>query len=176
VFHRISNWHYYPLVEDLLENGISDAIDPYEHRCQQISFFSRCLSTEEYIEEDMTYVEMLESKKDLSDYFAFEKKLIDFFIDISKKSKIVLLDIRSRPGKPILTSKQTVKWKQFDSPGLINKTITKGLREEYQYDFFLPEHHTIIVSNYDLTWPIFMLKPYSDFAVREASRHQLYVW
>lgn len=129
-------------IYDFLEDNISQ-----EHQVLFFSFHDHWLTYEETVSTLMSYNNMVEDSVALKEYEKFEQKIASLFNELYKNYNLYTIKIED----------DNEQIYGFDSFSEIENIIRNGLQEKEQLNIIISELKTVILSNYDLTWPVYTL-------------------
>jgi hypothetical protein len=134
-------------IYDFLEDNIS-----IQHSVFSFSFHSHWLDYEETISVPMSYNEMISKNSNLDKYNGFRNNLIKLFNYLYKNFSLY----------SIIITEDEEELYSFESFNEVKNKLDSLLEEKEQVNIIISELSLVILSNYDLTFPVYVLNKDSD--------------
>lgn len=134
-------------IYDFLEDNI-----PIQHSVFSFSFHSHWLDYEETISVPMSYNEMISKNSNLDKYNGFRNNLIKLFNYLYKNFSLY----------SIIITEDEEELYSFESFNEVKNKLDSLLEEKEQVNIIISELSLVILSNYDLTFPVYVLNKDSD--------------
>jgi hypothetical protein len=129
------------------------------HQVIYLCIYDHWLTESEYISTPMYFQDFQEKGRE-DDYINYENNFLSFF-ETLYSDNIFTLDWDT-PAQPII------------NPQKLCKEVKHALRTENSLCFIIPNNNTVIISNHDMTWPVYLFPPYSKYVEIAARTSGLY--
>lgn len=129
-------------IYDFLEDNLFK-----DHKVFFFSFHSHWLTEDETLSTPMSYDDIVLNPLSFAEYQKFENNVIDLFKSLYQNNSFFTI---------ITKDDETEEIYAFDSFNELIDTLKKGLYEKEKINIIIPELKVVILSNYDLTFPIYI--------------------